>query len=160
MFKQAAGPVGFDNPSSSSKLRFIPVSLLALTIDLVIFNLLHYQGFSLSFSHITSFLAASGIGYLLNSIWSRKKTTQLSIKQFIITTLLILFLRGGILASLIQSALLSLEVTIIFCVFISSICNYFGSIYSAYSPKSSYSESGLNPYSLAIILITYSVFLR
>ena len=151
--------MGFDNPSSS-KLRFIPVSLLALTIDLVIFNLLHYQGFSLSFSHITSFLAASGIGYLLNSVWSRKNTTQLSIKQFIVTTLLILFLRGGILASLIQSALLSLEVTIIFCVFISSICNYFGSIYSAYSPKSSYSESGLNPYSLAIILITYSVFLR
>ncbi|MFZ1639974.1 MAG: glycosyltransferase family 39 protein [Candidatus Contendobacter sp.] len=162
MFKGAAGPARFANPSSS-KLRFILASLLTLAIDLAILNLSYRQGFSFSFCHITSFLAASGTGYFLNSIWFHKDTTRPAIKRFvnfIITTLLILFLRGGILTSLTRSGFFTLEATMIFCATISAVCSYLGNIYFIFSPKPSPSESGLNQHHLAIILIIYSVALR
>ena len=159
MFKRAAGLIKLDSPSSS-KSRFILVSLLTLTIDVVMLNLFHSQGFPLSFSHITSFLVASGTGYFLNSIWCYKDAGQLSIKQFIITVLLIIFLRGGILASLMTAKIFSTEITIIFCVFVSTVCSHIGNTYSILSPASNSYKSGLNPYHLAIILITYSVILR
>ena len=159
MLKRVAGLARLDN-SSSSKLRFIFVSLLTFTIDLTILNLCYYQGAPLSFSHIVSFLAASGAGYFFQLTWLYKDARQPSIKQLIITILLIIFLRGGILAFLMQSEIISPEATIIFCVFISSICSHLGSLYPIISPESNLSESGLNPYYLAIILIIYSVFLR
>ncbi len=162
MFKGAAGLARFANPSSS-KSRCIIVSLLTFAIDLTILSLCYRPGCSLSFCHIISFLAASGIGYLINSIWSYKDTARPTIKRFVhfaITTLLILFLRGGILASLTRSGFLTLEASIIFCAAISSICGYLSSIHFIFSPKSSPSEFGSNQYRLAIILIIYSVALR
>ncbi|MCK7574748.1 MAG: GtrA family protein [Chromatiales bacterium] len=102
--KQRAGPAESKN-SPATKIRFVLVNLLAFAMDLAILNLFFSQGFSLSLAHIISFLAASGTGFFLNSIWAYKDKTQPAINRlmnFIITTFLILFLRGGILASLIQ----------------------------------------------------------
>ena len=155
--KRLAGLARFDR-RSSSEICYLVVSLLTFIIDLGILNLLYSRGFSLSFSHIMSFLAASGTGYFFSSTGCYKDAKQPSIKQLIITILLILFLRGGILASLMQSKFFSSEVIIVFCVFISSVCSYLGKNYFSYLPDSNL--SGLNLHSLAIILIIYSVILR
>lgn len=162
MVKQAEGPPRSEK-SSSIKSRCILVSLLVFAMDLAILNLCYSHGFSLSLANIISFLAASGTGYFLNSVWSYKETYQSAINQFvnfIITTLLILFLRGGILASLVQLWEFPPEVAIFICVTISSIINYTGSIYYVLSRETNPDKPGLDWNYLAIFLIIYSVLLR
>ncbi|MDS4030965.1 MAG: glycosyltransferase family 39 protein [Candidatus Contendobacter sp.] len=161
VFKRLAGPARLENHLLSK--RCILVSLLTLVIDLSILNLGYRQGFSLSFCHIASFLTASGIGYLLNATWSFKDIEPFTINRllnFTIATLLILFLRGGVLASLIKPGFISFEATIIFCVTISFICSHISNTYFIFSPKTSFPESGLKQYHFAIVLIIYSVTLR
>ncbi len=162
MVKQVEGPTGSET-LSSGKSRVIVVSLLVFAMDLAIFNLCYSHGFSLSLAHIISYLAVSGTGYFLNLVWSYKDTDQSTINQFvnfIITTLLILFLRGGILASLVKLWNFSPEEAIVICVTISSIINYIGSIYYVFSRELNPDKTGLNWHYLATFLIIYSVLLR
>ncbi|MDG4552541.1 MAG: glycosyltransferase family 39 protein [Candidatus Contendobacter sp.] len=162
VLRSVAGPTNYANPPPS-KFHCTLVGLLTLAIDLAILNLCYHQGFSLSSCHIISFLVASGTGYLLNSIWSFKNKNQPVIKRlvnFIITIPLILFLRGGILASLKESGSFSLEAAMIFCAIISSIGSYLGSIHFIFSLEFNPPESKSNHYHLTIILIIYSVLLR
>ncbi|MCU0808463.1 MAG: glycosyltransferase family 39 protein, partial [Candidatus Contendobacter sp.] len=162
MVKQVEGPTGSET-LSSGKSRVIVVSLLVFAMDLAIFNLCYSHGFSLSLAHIISYLAVSGTGYFLNSVWSYKDTDQSTINQFvnfIITTLLVLFLRGGILASLVKLWNFSPEEAIVICVTISSIINYIGSIYYVFSRELNPDKTGLNWHYLATFLIIYSVLLR
>jgi dolichol-phosphate mannosyltransferase len=162
MFKGAAGLARFANPSSS-KSRCIIVGLLTFAIDLTILSLCYRPDSSLSFCHIISFLAASGIGYLINSIWSYKDTAQPATKRFVyfvITTLLILFLRGGILESLTKSGFLAPGLIIASCAAISSLCNHLGNIYCIFSQKSDRYEPILHGHHLVVILIIYSIALR
>ncbi|MDS4026749.1 MAG: glycosyltransferase family 39 protein [Candidatus Contendobacter sp.] len=159
MLKRAAELVRVGIPSSN-KLRYLVINLLKLAIDLGVLSLLHSQGFSLSFSHITSFLVASGTSYFLHTIWYHNEVKYPPIKQLIVIVLLIIFLRGGILASLAQSNLISPGATIILCVFISSICSHLVRAYFTPSLEFNFPEFGSNPGHLTIILMIYSVFLR
>ncbi len=162
MVKQIMEPAEIKN-SSASKIHFFLVSFLVFAMDLAILNLCYSQGFSLSFCHIISFLAASGTGYFLNSIWSYKNTTRPATNQFInftITVLLILFLRGGILASLLKFWDFPPEVTIVICVSVSSILSYIGSSDSIFLGKASSTEPESKWYYFTIFIILYSVLLR
>ncbi|MCC8999979.1 MAG: GtrA family protein, partial [Candidatus Contendobacter sp.] len=88
------------------KIHLVALGLLGFVIDLVVTNLLYSQDFSLSSAQLSGFLIAAGTGYFLSSTRLLKdSTTQKTsdrLINFIITALLILFLRGGILATLIQ----------------------------------------------------------
>jgi dolichol-phosphate mannosyltransferase len=162
MVKQIMEPAEIKN-SSASKIHFFLVSFLVFAMDLAILNLCYSQGFSLSFCHIISFLAASGTGYFLNSIWSYKNTTRPATNQFInftITVLLILFLRGGILASLLKFWDFPPEVTIVICVSVSSVLSYIGSSDSIFLGKARSAEPKSRWYYFTIFIILYSVLLR
>lgn len=162
MIKQTTGPAGSDSVPSG-KVRFVLVGLLTFAIDLAILNLFYSRGFSLSFSHIVSFLAASGTGYLLNLIGSHRDTSRPAINQVlkvIITTLLILFLRGGILASLMQIRDFPPEVAMMIGVAVSSGFNYLGSVYYVFRRETNPVGSESDRYYFVIAIILYSILLR
>lgn len=150
---------------SMDRIYFIMASLIGFFIDILIINILYIQGFSLGFSHIISFITASGISYLINSIGSSKNNLVFLLKPksyliFIIIVFLILFLRGGILSSLINLLDFSPSLAFFICVLISSILNYISNIfYLIYQQKSHfYSENEWYYFFTGIVI--YSVLLR
>ena len=160
-------PRRFDNAPASRpthRIRFILVGLLGFFVDMVTIHLLYSQDFSLSFAHVLSFLTASAISYFLNFTWSFKElTAQLKSKQFvrfIIITLLILFLRGGILATLIQLLDFSPGLAFFICIAASTILNYMGNIFYVFSQQSSYDRSEKEWYYFFVGIIIYSILLR
>ena len=153
---------------SASRLRnrvhYILVGLLVFFVDLGIINLLYSHDFSLSFAHIISFITASSISYFVNLTWSFKELiAELKSKQFvkfIIITLLILFLRGGILATLIQLLDFSPGSAFFLCVMASSILRYIGNIFYIFSRQPSNAYSDREWYYFFIGIVIYSVLLR
>ena len=150
---------------STDRVYFMLVSLLGFFIDILLINFLYIQNFSLEFSHIISFLTASGISYLVNLIGSSKKDMVFHLKskpflKFIITVLLILFLRGGILSSLIQLLDFSPSSAFFTCVTISSILNYIGNVFYSISRQTSDTHSEKEWYYFFVGVVIYSVLLR
>ena len=160
-------PRGFDNAPASRpthRIRFILVGLLGFFVDMVTINLLYSQDFSLSFAHILSFLTASAISYFLNFTWSFKDTIiRLKSRRFIriiVIILLILFLRGGILATLIQLLDFSPGLAFFICITASAILNYMGNIFYGFSQQSSYDRPEKEWYYFFVGIIIYSILLR
>ncbi len=149
---------------SESRVRFFLVSLLGFFIDIGMINFLYSQDLSLSFSHIISFIAASGISYFIIFTGSSNDlVAHLNSKQFlkfIIITLLILFLRGGILGTLINLLDLSLGSAFFICATISSILNYLVNIFYGFSQHTSCVDSEKESYYFFVGVIIYSVLLR
>ena len=153
-------PKESDNSSTSrlgNKAPFILAGLVGFFVDLGTINLLYSHDFSLSFAHIISFIIASLLSYLFNLTWELKSE---QFAKFIIITLLILFLRGGILATLIQLLNVSPRSAFLVCTTISWILNYAGNIFRAFSRKlrDAYLDKKWNYF--FILIIIYSVLLR
>jgi len=149
---------------SKKRVHFFLVSLLGFLIDFGIINFLYGQDFSLSFSHIISFITASGISCFIILTGSYKDIViNLNSKQFlkfIIITLLILFFRGGILATLINLLNLSSGLAFFICAMMSSILSYMGNIFYGFLQKKNCIYSGKEGYYFFIGVIIYSVLLR
>ncbi|HOW76053.1 MAG TPA: glycosyltransferase family 39 protein [Candidatus Competibacteraceae bacterium] len=150
---------------STDRVRFILVSLLGFFIDILLINLFYIQNFSLGFSHIISFITASGISYFVNLIGSSNKDIVFYLKlkpflRFIIIVLLILFLRGGILSSSIQLLDFSPRSAFFICVIISSILNYIGNFFYGISRQTSDTHSEKEWYYFFVGVVIYSVLLR
>lgn len=145
-------------------IRLILFCLLGLFLDLGIINLIYSQNFSLSFAHISSFIIASIISYFVNLTWSLKDVTfRLESWQFLRFTtivLLILFLRGGMLASSIQLLDITPQLAFFICITVSWVLNYTGSVYYILLPQDSNSFSKKEWYYLLSGLVIYSVLLR
>lgn len=147
-----------------NKVLLIPVGLLGFFVDLGIINLLYSHDFSLSFAHIISFIVASSLIYLANFNWlSKKWGDQLGSKQFrkfTIIALLILFLRGGIIATLIYLVNFSPKSAFFICAMVSWILVYFGNN----SQNVLDHKSDAYPYTkwndFFIFAVIYSVLLR
>ena len=157
-----------DNTSvsrSTDRVRFILVSLLGFFIDILLINLFYIQNFSLGFSHIISFITASWISYLVSLIGLSKKDIAFHLKskpflKFIIIALLILFLRGGILSSLIQLLDFSPGSAFFICVTISSILSYRGNNFYGVSWQTSLTQPEKEWRCFFVGIIIYSVLLR
>ncbi len=149
---------------SKNRVHFFLVSLLGFFIDIGIINFLYSQDFSLSFSHIISFITASGIScFIILTGSSKDIVIYLKSKQFlkfIIITLLILFLRGGILATLINLLDLSPGSAFFICAMISSILSYMGNIFYGFFQQKNCIDSGKEGYYFFVGVIIYSVLLR
>lgn len=99
------------NLSCARGMRLLAVGLLTTGIDILLFHFLYLQANSLAFAHLTSFFAASIIGWLSIGLWPLREASHQSepnhfsfksLAAFILLALLVVLLRGGLLASLIQ----------------------------------------------------------
>ena len=96
--------------SFAPRAPMLALGLLVISVDIVLFSFLNQSANSLALAHIVSFLSTSLIALLATLSWpnfflsacSAGKNTAKSIFNFSLLVLLLLFLRGGLLASLIQ----------------------------------------------------------
>ncbi len=149
---------------SIKRIHFILTSLLGFLIDLGIINLLYNQDFSLSFAHIISFTMAALISCFFSWAWSSKNLFIQSkprlFARFITVILLILFLRGGILAALIQLLDSSPKTAFFICAIISSILSCIGNISHTFLQQASDKFSEKEWYYFIASAIIYSLLLR
>jgi dolichol-phosphate mannosyltransferase len=112
------------------------VCLLTAVIDIAVFQFLYIQPDALAFAHIASFLTASAIGYLSISLWpshdAEDKTRVGQFKSshlttFVLLALLVTFLRGGLLASMLNIMAIPAPAAISISAIFSSL-----SLYTAY----------------------------
>jgi dolichol-phosphate mannosyltransferase len=117
-------------------IPLIVFSLLTAVIDIAVFQFLYIQPDSLALAHITSFLTASAVGYFSISLWPshdtgnkpKSNTFRFShLPTFILIALLVVFLRGGLLASMLNIMQMPALAAISFSAIFSSV-----SLYAAY----------------------------
>jgi dolichol-phosphate mannosyltransferase len=84
--------------STAQKPRFLMLALLIATLDIAVFIYLNQSLKSLASAHLISFAIAAGAGYIAVNIWPINSTNKPIL--FAILALLIVLLRGGLLASL------------------------------------------------------------
>ncbi|MCB1823803.1 MAG: glycosyltransferase family 39 protein [Candidatus Competibacteraceae bacterium] len=116
---------------SINKVQLLLVGLSIIVVDLVGFYILLDQGDAINLAYIASFLLSAVILFLSSFAWlpqgSNLRQKRGWLIKFIVVTLMMLFLQGGILSCLIKTPDFSLQLAIIFCVIISSML-YFVSI--------------------------------
>lgn len=162
MDKRAIAPPG-SSILSSGKTRFILVGLLSFILDLAFWNILYSQGYSLNLAHIVSFLSVSGIAYFLNTQWSFRDEAQFPASRWlhvVTVVLLLLFLRGGILAFLVHLRDFSPEAAIGSCAAVSALLSSLIGWYDVFSDDSNMARSEISSYRFAAGLILYAVLLR
>ena len=84
-------------PSATQKPRFLMLALLIAFVDIAVFFFL-FKSHSLASAHLASFLVAVSIGYIAINIWPISSANKPFL--FALLALLIVLLRGGLLASL------------------------------------------------------------
>lgn len=75
---------------------------IAVSLDLLLFHLLQSSGFQLDVVHISSFLLACNLGYLLTATTTQRPLAYLQLSALLryqLILLLVLFLRGGIMTA-------------------------------------------------------------
>ncbi|MEH6873751.1 MAG: glycosyltransferase family 39 protein [Candidatus Competibacter sp.] len=148
---------------SINKIQLLLIGLLVIAIDLVGFYVLLDQGNAINFVYIASFLLSATVLFLLSFAWlpqgcDLRQKRSWSIK-FVVLTLMMLFLRGGILFSFIKIPNLSLQLAIFFCVIISSAFYFASSVGVLYLEFYSTNSAGKWRYLFVWVLI-YSIILR
>ncbi|MDY6972814.1 MAG: glycosyltransferase family 39 protein [Thermodesulfobacteriota bacterium] len=125
------------NLSMVSGVRFGLVGLLGVITDLSLFHVLSSNGLGLGVAHIMSFLAATLVNYILNARWSFPRNNRAishadrrrQYLAFLTVALLALFLRGGILAVLIELFALPAQAAILVAIGAAAVVNYLGSAF-------------------------------
>ncbi|MBE2294928.1 MAG: glycosyltransferase family 39 protein, partial [Phycisphaerales bacterium] len=117
-------------------VRILLMGLAIIAIDLAIFYIFFGQDNPANVSHLVGFLSAAVVQYFLIYLWvprgiNFRKIIDWSI-EFIIITLLMMFLQGGILSSLTQISNISLKWAILVCVVISSALYFSSSVGALY----------------------------
>ena len=104
-------------PSTAQKTRFLQLFFLIAVVDIALFVVLNQSFNSLSAAHLASFAVAASIAYIAQIIWPINSANKPFL--FIILALLVVLLRGGLLASL--TTILPLKVAIIISAAFSAI---------------------------------------
>ena len=147
-----------------SSLRFAVVGLLGMGVDFGIFQALWKAGLGLAFSHILSFLAATGVNFLLNSRWAFRTTFGESsggvrYVKFLVVCMMALFLRGGVLALVMGQLGWPLEVAFVSAVLVAAGVNYIGFAFFVFTRRNA-RGSEMNWRLVAVGLIAYTLVLR
>jgi len=156
----ATQPVEPENKSTNS--HFFLVGLLVFLLDLAILHLLYGKGFSLSAAHIASYAAVAIIGFSLNYFFRYQRSPSNSLKvnlaRLATATLLIVFLRGSILGSLMLMDILRPEACFLIGALVSSILYSLSGKYYVFGGPENYADPG-NRY-FVLFVIAYSILLR
>jgi dolichol-phosphate mannosyltransferase len=156
----ASEPVEPENQLSNR--HFFLVGLLVFLLDLAILHLLYSKGFSLGAAHIASYTAVAIVGFSLNYFfrYQRSPSNSLAIKltRLATATLLIVFLRGSILGSLMLVDILRPEAGILIGALVSSILYSLSSKYYVFGSSNNYVD--VENRNFVLFVIAYSVLLR
>jgi dolichol-phosphate mannosyltransferase len=117
--------------STSTITQFALVGLLGMVVDLGGFELLRHAGANLSTAHVSSFVLATIVNYILNSRWVFRETNAQGIAlggyvRFLAVCLLALFLRGGVLAILSQGVGMPELGALVAAIVAAAMVNYLG----------------------------------
>ncbi|QQS54372.1 MAG: glycosyltransferase family 39 protein [Candidatus Competibacteraceae bacterium] len=156
-------PTETEKPSINESWLLL-IGLLASIVDLVIFFGFFKQSHSLVVAHITGFLSAAAIQYVLIQFWLTRANDFRSKSawtiEFFVIALLMLFLRGGILSSLVSFSYVPSVSVMYFCIFISSIL-YFSVNFAALHLEFNNQKKSINKWRYYYVgLILYSIILR
>ncbi len=115
--------------SDPIKNRWIGYCSLGIIIDVLVFVIFFGKGISWNAAHVFSFLIASAAMLLFRIFWPYKETFGISggdLLRFAIIQLFALFLRGGVLAALVESANLFPTLALVPSAFVSSLVTLAG----------------------------------
>ena len=155
--------------SRESSIQLVATALSTMGIDIAMFHFLYRQADALAFAHITSFLSASAIGYLSILLWPLHATADKSrldhfksghLLTFVVIALLVVFLRGGLLASLMQIVALPAAAAIILCAILSSVLFYLAYLCFIYSQRTDSLPAEIRWDYFFLAVVSYAALLR
>lgn len=127
--------------SFGTSWRFAVVGLLGMAIDMAVFQALFSAGFQLGLAHIAGFVGATVFNYSLNARWgfaaaavgSAVKGWARYVRYFAVC-LLALFLRAGVLTSLVQLGSVPVPVAAALAILVAATVNYAGCAFFVFAP--------------------------
>lgn len=150
--------------STSTFTQFALVGLLGMVVDLGGFQLLRQAGVNLSAAHISSFILATIVNYILNSRWVFRATSGQGIAvggyvRFLAVCVMALFLRGGVLAILSQELGMPEQGALIAAIFTAALVNYLGFAFFVFPDRQ---QQNLRiRWSIAVVgIVGYTLLLR
>jgi dolichol-phosphate mannosyltransferase len=153
--------------SMGTATRFAIVGLLGVGVDFLAFMTLLSVGASLVSSHVASFVLATVFNYALNSRWSFAQFRALLPEadwrrylRFFTVCLLALFLRGGILATAVNSWGWPPQAAILLAITAAAIVNYLGSAFFIFPSVGPRTSDSVRWRVLAIAIVGYVILLR
>jgi dolichol-phosphate mannosyltransferase len=150
--------------AACNAMRFALASLVGLIVDLGIFYILWSSGIRLPTAHIFSFFIASVISYTLISQWAfRSKIEQRFFRgeyiKFLVLGLMVLFLRGGVIALFMRQFSWPVPAALIAAIFVTVAVNYLGCAFFVF-PQSTERMRSIHWRMVTLSLIGYSLLLR
>jgi len=133
------------------------IGLLTVVLDTSIFRFLLASADGTSAAHMTSFMAAAGFGCLL-VLFGVKLRRSPHLLAWPVIALLVLFLRGGLLASLMQMASISLLTAQLVAAVFSAAALY-ATVYF-YSFRTSHLAAEKNLDTVFLLITVYAILLR
>ena len=150
------------DPSSPDRIPLLAAGLLAIGLDSAMFHYLNVGADSLATAHIAGFFTATAAGCLLLGAFHREMFTLRPAGWWTIAViaLLVLFLRGGLLASLVQILGVPAAIAHLIAAIFSLLVFYGGYVWFADPQRAqgAFAGSGWDRFCLAVAL--YAVLLR
>ncbi|MDV6343553.1 glycosyltransferase family 39 protein [Nitrosomonas sp. Is37] len=145
--------------------RFAIVGFVGVFVDALVFQWLINSSSGLALAHITSFLTAVTINYILNSKWSFRPHFKGSLDwhqfgRFLTVGLLALLLRGGVLALLVYTWHLSAELAIFPAIAATAIINYLGSAFYVFPENKNCPPLNVRWQVAAVGIVLFVILLR
>jgi len=154
------------NISRRSGFRFAMVGLFGMLIDFLVFQGLFAAGAGLGTANTFSFAVAVLVNYCLNRFWAfadpkdgREKLVQKGL-LFAGIAVLALFLRGGVLALLVNSWHWPVSLALIAAIATTSLVNYLGSAFIVFPSDLHAFNPEMRWRILAVLIVGYTVVLR
>ena len=150
--------------STSTVTQFALVGILGMVVDLGGFQLLRHFDFNISVSHISSFVLATVVNYVLNSRWVFRASSGEGIAvegyvRFLAVCLMALFLRGGVLAILSQGLGMPEMASLIAAIVAAALVNYLGFAFFVF-PNREQQDLKIR-WSIAVVgVVGYTLLLR
>ncbi len=156
--RQLAALGGLDTDSLGAG-RSLLLAGIVFVLDILLFQLLSGERFTIDVVHITSFLAACNLGYVLTAKTTATPARYLCGKSFLrfqFILLLFLFVRGGLVALLIDRFSESAAIVPMAAAAISIPAAMTGYLFAAGREP----QSRHNWRSVALLIVLYTLFLR
>lgn len=128
--------------SLGTATRFGTVGVLGMLIDLLSFRILYAAGNGLALAHLSSFLVATVFNYIFNARWSFRNEARRGKEgewsrylRFSVVGLMALFLRGAVLAFLVDIVRCPPTLAVVGAVGAAAAINYLGSAFYVFAPE-------------------------